>query len=562
MIRFKQFIFCAGLLAALLPAGCSKEDITREGGTVTDAPLRVSVTDNGYNNATPTGTDAAIPNATGHPSTRTTDNSDYTTTFTAGDQIGVFAVKNGEIVSGVNNLCLTATTISDTGGTTTLVWKQEGSDDLKLPLTATYYAYYPYQITGAGNIVPSAGDVAGFFADIISRWTPPEDQSSYAAYTTADLMIATGSVDGNNLDFSMTHQMSLAVIELPRTTYTFTNTSPTIPDYTTSAPNLKFSFTPYPMADGSYRYLVSPSRTEALSLSGSYSNSTGNTMEFTCSIPITLAAAKYKRYVVDGGTATVITKSHNLQVGDFYMNDGSLISKDVATLTDAQHQACIGIVYSTDVSRIGDAAKTKLMANSITPHGLVMALTNASDGCLWGNESLDENRSGSAGEAFVDNTDQLKKQYDNVDGYGETQWIINTHATVLNTYSAFYAASRYGTSRYAAPTNTTSWFIPSIGQWWDIVSNLGGIDLSDYREKTDESVFISGAAETAVGKMNTYLGRISGAETFKKNTSFWSSSEYSENKACFMNFNYWGYLGLDYNLKNGNGSKVRCSFAF
>lgn len=257
-------------------------------------------------------------------------------------------------------------------------------------------------------------------------------------------------------------------------------------------------------------------------------------------------------------------------VGDFYMNDGTLVGKD-ENLTDVQQAACIGIVYSTDASRIGATATQALKAKGVTPHGLVMALTNASEGCMWGEYGKDENSGGSTGEPFNGNTDQLQKQYSNIDGYGETHWIIDTYknsgTTLQDIYSAFYHASRYGTAdsntdKYATPSNTTGWFIPSMGQWWDILSNMGGIDLSSYRNKTDSYTSISGAAPTAVNNMNKYLEKIDGATTFYTGTYFWSSSECNGYNACYVRFDSSGYLHLGDAYKNYSRNWVRCSFAF
>lgn len=256
-------------------------------------------------------------------------------------------------------------------------------------------------------------------------------------------------------------------------------------------------------------------------------------------------------------------------VGDFYMSDGTLVGKD-ETLTPMQKDACIGIVYSTDASRIGEAAKKVLTDQGVTPHGLVMALTNASEGCRWGEYPKDENSGGGTGDPFKENTDQLQKQYSNIDGYGETRWIIDTYnsgTTLRDTYSAFYHASRYGTAdsntdKYATPSNTTGWFIPSMGQWWDILSNLGGIDLSTYQNKTDDSTYIPSAASTAVSNMNKYLEKINGAMKFSTNTFFWSSSECSDYNACHVYFLGDGFLGLSTGSKNFSGDRVRCSFAF
>ena len=318
---------------------------------------------------------------------------------------------------------------------------------------------------------------------------------------------------------------------------------------------------------------------------GSYTLSNGNAVSITAtSIYIKNIKGLYE--VADDGTTYTLQSDllitgytlADARVGDFYCksSDGStgyLIPGDIASLTTEQQAACIGIVYSTDPDRIGARATQALNEKGVsTPHGLVMALTNASDGCRWGDYGKDENSGGNDGEPFKANTDQLKKQYENVDGYGETHWIIETYGSngntaLQNTYTAFYHASRYGTAdssteKYTAPTNTTGWFIPGMGQWWDILSNLGKIDLTSYRDKTGGSTSISGAANTAVANINKYLQKISGATPFSTGTYFWSSSEYNGYYACLVGFDSYGNLGLGYNLKYYSSSRVRCSFAF
>ena len=317
---------------------------------------------------------------------------------------------------------------------------------------------------------------------------------------------------------------------------------------------------------------------------GSYTLSGGNAVSITAT-SIYIKSIKGLYEVADDGT-TYTLKSDlfiagytlaDARVGDFYCKSsdsngtGYLIPGDIASLTDAQQAACIGIVYSTDVSRIGKAATDFLAGKSITPHGLVMALTNASEGCRWGDHGKDENSDGVEGEPFKANTDQLQKQYKNVDGYGETHWIIEAYesngTTLKDTYTAFYHASLYGTAKsntekYAVPSNTTGWFIPGMGQWWDILSNLGKINLTSYQDKTGGSTSIDGATPTAVANINKYLQKISGATQFRTNTFFWSSSECNGNFACYVNFNSNGNLNLSDDSKDYSSSRVRCSFAF
>ena len=265
-----------------------------------------------------------------------------------------------------------------------------------------------------------------------------------------------------------------------------------------------------------------------------------------------------------------------IQVGDFYCknasNEGYLIPAD-ASLSDAQQTACIGIVFSTDVSRIGTKATEFLSSNGVTtPHGLVMALTDASSGCQWGNNGNDENKNGNEGEPFKENIDHLNKQYADVDGYGETHWIINIYGsnatTMLKTYAAFYYANRYGTtdgstSQYAPATHTTGWFIPSIGQWWDILSNLGGVNLDEYKYDTFTSGIVGiPDTTTTAGNINKYLQKIKDAGLFStSDANFWSSSEHNGTYACSVYYSN-GLLCLNSQTKDFGQPYVRCIFAF
>ena len=252
------------------------------------------------------------------------------------------------------------------------------------------------------------------------------------------------------------------------------------------------------------------------------------------------------------------------------MKDGSLIAKGT-TLSAAQQANCIGIVFCTDASRIGDGEKEKLAALGVTsPHGLVMALTNASGGCKWGDYTKDENADGQSGEPFVENITTLQKQYNHISGYAETHWIGNKIAAgesgyTADTYKAFDVALNYGTTttgtaQYAAPEKTTGWFLPSMGQWWDILVNLGGVDLSSYKTSTDSYEYIADAANITINNLNSYMQRVAGAASFETYTYFWSSSEFSSDYACNVYF-YVGYLNLNWNDKD-RGFVVRPALAF
>ena len=71
--------------------------------------------------------------------------------------------------------------------------------------------------------------------------------------------------------------------------------------------------------------------------------------------------------------------------------------------------------------------------------------------------------------------DSKKKNYDDISGYGNCEFIRNYYSHFIN-HPAFKAADDWNASdsEHKAPENTTGWFLPSSGQLWDIMQNLGG----------------------------------------------------------------------------------------
>lgn len=299
--RYITFIFC--LFSLLLwMQGCSTDNdfLVIE----TESVLTLKVSSNGF---------------ASEADTRATE-SGYATIFTAGDKIGVFAQKGDMTDSRVSNLCLTA----KNDGNGSLVWLDaDGNSPLNIP-QATYYAYYPWK--EGLTTVPTS-----------DTWTLPTNQSDYKDYTAADLMSATGIVNGKSLSFNMQHQMALVVIDLPRANYPLSN----------YAPGTQFTgFSPCRMSDGTYRYLVKPDTD--FTLSGSYANASG-TVEWV-STAQKIAVGNYTIFTVDGGSSTAIPKSHTLQADDYHIKDGSLVVKD-EEFTDVQKTACIGTAALPNLER-------------------------------------------------------------------------------------------------------------------------------------------------------------------------------------------------------------------
>lgn len=499
--------------------------------------LTISVTDGGYT--------SAVENMKTRVETRAVENG-YTTEFTEGDACGFYMVRGGKPV--YSNVKLTAEKDAATGG---IMWKTDGTTLAAGMDGESYYLYYPYQADMAGKTAtPAEGAVmtdAEFFKPLIDGWQPGDDQSTHAAYTASDLMTAGGSTTGTgntiHLSFAMKHRMALAVIEMPKTVYRFTDAN--VPDYTVGA-EATFTGTAKPlrMADGTYRYLVHSSMP---TIEGSYDE--GN-REFT----ITTSAShpvvgEYKRYKVDGAAETIknvtYAESGIARIGDFYCtkNNGTtgyLIPKE-ADETTVQAAKVVGIVFQTDKSRIGAKEKEKLGGEG-NVHGLVMAVKNIATRQAWGLFGMDEGLTTCKTKA--DN-------YNDISGYGNCEH-IRTNRGNFDSYPAFKAAYDYNTT-CPVPATTTGWYLPASGQWWDILQNLGGCPaLADVTQQTspDTGEFLWKSQGDVPAALNKWMENIAvgDKDTFNNLVSFCSSSEHSK-------YHTWYWI-----LNNFQGM-VRCIWA-
>ena len=505
--------------------------------------IRICVDDSGYSPAP--------------PQTRASEEN-LKTVFTAGDKIGVFAVQDGEIKADVKNICLTAST--DNGS---LVWQSD--DGLSMYPDATYYAYYPWQDNLTGKLVPTAGNANSFFVNVITTWSPADDQSDYTNYTAQDLMIAQGSLSNKKLTFSMAHQMSLVVIELPKANLKLSNDE----SYTwiSDIPDMRFEFNPCRMSDGTYRYLVKPSASDGLS--GSYIN--GSNAEVTWTVTPSVSGGKYKTYKVDGGSSTIIDKPYTLQGGDFFMKDGSLVGKDVSLTTD-QKAACIGIVFWADdptkdehtplvtgtnntknitLSTFGDPALKK--EHSGCTHGLVVALKDAGI-VRWQKTFASvsdwmDNRS-TGYEKIASGTGDTAP-VNKIRGYNNTKAIeaYNAECDDNNKVLPISCIDTYA-ANVPTPVGSSGWYFPSAKElsllWRDIndiyMNKPGKIGKQDVEIMVNSSLNKLGASLVTVFDDDTY----------------WSSTENS-NTAWYAEL-YYG--GMYFDGYKGYAYRVRPILAF
>lgn len=510
-MRTHQFLTTFSLCALLTAmAGCTDENPltgTDAGGGETDTPVTLTIRT--------TMTDFAglpEPDASSPASTRAT-NSGNTTTFVAGDQIGIYAVKeNGKIFGGIENIPLTYEVGSDgiTGQ-----WKApEGVEFYYLP-KVMYFAYYPYEAglpSGYVTLNPGSPETFGPALAESSRFTPKLDQSTSGYYARYDLMTAYGkpvpTAEANPaervLDLDFRHQHAVFIL-VPSTEMFCIPPDEDLTYYTynqSGSGDMRVSVTdtkvtsvtmiedgwggepkPCKMEDGSYRMLLSINKlgSNNLHLSGTY-----NTTK------------------VDGASQTIKwsgTPIKNIKAGKSYIlrvfNDRSaLAGKDLERRVAPGDYVCFdydeNIIVLPGNSRNADFTKAigivvtsdptdnKLIENGWT-HACVMPIMPPLDlfDVTWDKH----------GDEPLSNLTTYNDVRNDISGYTSTETMTN-HSN----YGGYMGyeflqrlkqmrdndseASRYPKIPSLPPKTTCSpWFIPTTGQWREMMINLGEIPL-------------------------------------------------------------------------------------
>lgn len=393
----------------------------------------------------------------------------YTTTFEAGDNIGVFVVRDGEAL--VSNMKMTL----GADGTT---WAGENGAKLYYYKDAGYIAYSPYT---EGLSVTSEEEIITHFTTKLEGTT---GQSTLADYQAADLMTASVTAAevtrGENITFNFAHQMSMIEIKVPIRAYTTTTG-----DYEYSAPlGLKvkignqdnFSLCTFgkettgetgsEVTKGIYRCIVAPSDA-ALKVEGEFQDGSAP-VYFPATggedLSVTPEAGTYKgfdvNYTYDNYTAT-----RDLEVGDYYYADGSIYPKK---LGNAPKTGCIGIIFSTTVA---EQSLIDLKCN----HGYVIALNDV-EGTMasapygkW-SSNTSEVAGGADNAVYSQNatndgmTDDNKQAvFAAKNGYDMTLTLVEkgvTAAILARDYDCAY------------PEGTSGWFLPAPGQVAEFLNNL------------------------------------------------------------------------------------------
>ena len=437
-------------------------------------------------------------------------------------------------------------------------WSLPADSKQKFSPKYNYFLYYPYQASLAGlpavdkTKICDVSSSTKFFADAIATWKSSKitaDQSTLKMMNDCDLQIGKASLDddGCSVSFKMEHAMGLAVLNresknVPKhyilsghSSYTWDNgTTTLIPsDILSNSQKL------YATTNTQVVKVIPPSAESSFS-----STSKGNDA-WTGDVNITAAANG-----VGTGTAkikaTKVDYTYTMAVGDIYYSDGAITKPKPEDISAARANG------KTPIGVIGYLGNNKWTESGTGSgyggHALVLCLknigsngtTNMGQGYQW--YSKDED----CRPTKVDTGDKIRGSSDKDygSGYKETKVLVDKGSA----FEAANAAKNY--TSLPAPTNKcTGWFLPSAGQYYAVMSQLGGgisPDTWEINEFFGNMTDVSGNINAALSK----VGPDQYTEFFQgTNTWAWTSSEYSSTGAVF----------IDSGVGDGKGSgSVRC----
>lgn len=421
-------------------------------------------------------------------------------------------------------------------------WTVKPGKEFKGSPQYNYFVYYPYQEGGlpgapaknASNIdVTSA---ASFFADAITEWGKRFDTSSGNTIDQSDIEkmnsfdLQIGKADGlgesgTTINFSsMTHAMGLAEIVLDKNSFTNRicylvgyEEYPTWNGTTTSYASSSIkNHTMYGIADHRYVSIVKPGENSFMSATDKDA--------WKEEVKLSPAANEVKSGTAYNSDNTTTPHAYTLAVGDIYYSDGAITKPEDISAARANGKTPIGVI-----GYLGNNKWTESGTGSgYGGHALVLCLknigsngtTDMGQGYQWYSKNEDCQRTKvDTGEKIRGSSD---KDYGS--GYKETS-VLDAKGS-----EAAYAAKNY-TSLPAPRDKCTGWFLPSAGQYYAVMSQLGGgisPDTWGINGFFGNMTVVSGNINAALSK----VGPDQYTEFFQgTNTWVWTSSEFSSTYA-------------------------------
>lgn len=343
-------------------------------------------------------------------------------------------------------------------------------------------AVHSYSNDGSGNLTStdpffwpdnSTVDVSAWFpySSSYPSYSVQSDQSKFEAYQASDLLYAsaTNFVFGTNSALTFKHVGTKITANIQGAD-----------SYTVKIAGI----TPYQSGTNTYNALMVP---------GSYK---GKVL-----FSITVGENVYT-YVPEGDvnfdtgkeyTYNVTLKKNTIEVGDYLFSDGTW-----GKIENNKNKTAIAVIFSKETSAL-DKAKG-------WTHGYAAALGSFND--KWSvSTSLED-----IPVYKLQGSDITASQ--NKDGYTLTRTIVSNSkiSFTKENYPAFWNAINYNV---IAPQGSSGWFLPSCGQFCDLINNLG-----------NGVMFTAGigydGAETIINNLNKYFNL---GTPFIKSQVYWLAGQ-------------------------------------
>lgn len=503
MKSFTAIIFWSILLVC---SACTDDNNTDTGkGTnyPDGIPLTVRTTTIGFE----------VPSGSGQPSTRASAADKHLhPEFVDNDKIGIFAVKDGVILNDIDNVPF-AYKVSDNS------WNPvEGGKILYWYSGVSYIAYYPYKENIAIDPSLSTDDITASLAKN-EKLQPAKDQSSVQEYAASDLMIATGTPDTSNpsqivLNLQFKHQFTLLVVHpqayigcyAPKDAGFVYHQESRILDTDSLARSVSLNGV-IPCQVDSMRYCAIVLPQENSKISGNYTTTHGISNErkkinYSGSSTAFAPGKCYTLKVISPIPGRGSTE-RKLYPGDFvFQNEtekrievhpGNSSLDENGKIYD--YQNAIGMVITCFPDRMTDSECNAEGWN----HAYVMGLENVGT-ALWG----DDNQI-AEDIPLMTASDKIE---DNMNGFSETRQLLLGKAGTSNSYVSTTVANYRNKKAVPEGIKRSPWFLPSIGQWFDMLANIGGRSPRDFRNNADFGLNDIGWGQETLDRLKEHLSKV------------------------------------------------------
>jgi len=258
------------------------------------------------------------------------------------------------------------------------------------------------------------------------------------------------------------------------------------------------------------------------------------------------------------GSTYIYNLSNPVTIGDYYYSDGTWGSYDA-------NKTVIGIIFSNTTSSTDKSHGWT--------HGYAMALQNA--GSETATYQWYTSDSGNPTRTYITGADNIMSDKD---GYTHSECLQTTGYAAGIAAKGYMAKDRNGNT-VATPSGTSGWYLPSIGQWYDICASLGGMVSASGKAYTytNDKDWIRWYNGDTSGDINNYSNLCASSINFYQNALkdkgysicqfsnndeyYWCSCEYNSSWAFCVYFSSNSRVGLGGNNKTYS-HRVRPVIAF